>query len=321
MVIFLKNKIKEIYVEYKNDFIKYYNNIIKTIKMVKKFLINNLVTLKTRLLCYENRKKNLTITFIAIVFNLLLLNFYVSYGAYHIEQTLPFLQAVVGNHYKNQYDYVLFVYVENTDSYGIGNGEYRLANEIPIMGYNYSGYKCQNNSKLFFDEVTKTTNVTAIQKDICSIYFDSSGRSDLAVKIMLETDVESNTYSLNSTLPVFGYKYSYYECANNGKLEYNSNLHKVILESSGQEYCEVYFKKEKSDINVNLYVEEHIDAEKYVNRNTIPTNVIYKINENLSICKKENERIDAFISYVEGYIEIEVDSNASCDIYLEQYEE
>ncbi|MBE6156594.1 MAG: hypothetical protein E7161_02495 [Firmicutes bacterium] len=128
--------------------------------------------IKDILLKFENRKKNLTIIGILIVVHLFLLNLQVSYGFYQDTASFSLVNAVVGNLYLDDHDYVLLVYLENPDSTGSGSGTYYLADDIPTDGYSYSGYKCHNNSTLIFDDYTMTAIVTVEQTEVCSLYFD-----------------------------------------------------------------------------------------------------------------------------------------------------
>lgn len=318
----MKKNILKIYNEYKDEFLKYMRFFRKKLKKLYKKFLYYYNSVKRNILRKENRKKYLTTTGILIIGNLLLINIYISFGYYFEEASLSLIKATVGNMYLEEYDYVLLVYLENTDSTGNGNGKYHLSDSIPTLGYNYSGYKCQNNSTLVYDEETKTTSVTMEQKEICSVYFDVIGSMDLTVQIMLEDNIGSNTYSVSERIPAFGYKYSYYECANNGTLEYNSNLHTVKLSSSTKEFCSIYFTKESSDITVSLYVEETYQAGDYIERLSIPTNTSYTLNDSKSGCvNNNNERVDTDITYEDGYINIESSEIINCSIYLDKENE
>jgi len=276
---------------------------------------------KNNLLESKNRKKYLIITGALIIVHLLLINLYVSYGYYYDKISFSFIKAVVGNINLEKYDYILLVYTEDMDSAGNGNGTYHLTESIPTNGYNYSGYKCENNSTLLFDESTMVASVTTNQKDVCSIYFDTSGNIDVSVKIMLESDIGSNDYVVSDTIPVYGYVYSHYECDDNSTLEYKSELHSVVLSSNNQDNCTIYFSKQQENIFINLYVEENYQSGEYIEQLSIPSNIIYIINDSKTICtNKNNERIDTKVIYENGYIIIEPSNVATCDIYLDRNE-
>lgn len=317
----LKEKILEIY----NDYVEDAKILWKELKYKCWYFKRNykkiIAKVKEDLRSPKTRKKYLAGLAIVVLFNLLLVNLFVSFGYYNDTVTIPIVHAKVGNLYSNEYDYVLLVYLENTDEMGKGNGTYHLSSDIPYLGYSYSGYKCDHNSTLVYDDNTKVTSVTLNRKDVCSIYFDSISNFDISIKVMLEKEYNSNNYVLSERIPPFGYKYSYYECTNNSKLEYDSNLHKVKLSSSGKEYCSIYFNKEISDITVKLYVENTLNLEDYVERSTIPSNVSYSLNTSKSFCKNmNNERIDNNVSYTDGYINILSTEVSECSVYLDRNE-
>lgn len=169
----LKKKILEIYNNYKNDLIKRLKVIKhKLRKFIKKFK-KYFGIFKKNLLSHENRKKYLALMGILIIVNLLILiNFYTSSAYYYVENSFSLIRASVGNVYLRDYDYTLLVYLEESDDKGNGKGKYYLTDDIPSVGYSYSGYSCVNNSILIYDANTKTTSVTTDQKDVCSIYFN-----------------------------------------------------------------------------------------------------------------------------------------------------
>ena len=177
-------------------------------------------------------------------------------------------------------------------------------------------YKCKNESILTFNEDTKNASVTLDQKDVCSVYFNLIGSSDVTVNIMLEDEVDTNNYSLSKIIPYYGYKYSHYECDNNSTLTYDSNLHKVKIEASNKDLCSIYFKKEPVDLEILLYVQNKNG--NYNESNTIPSGNNYTINEEKSECINNNdERIETNISYTDGFIEVTSSEVAYCQVYLD----
>jgi len=277
--------------------------------------------IQANLLNYKNRKKYLTMTGILIFFNVLLINTYFSYGYYYINDSLSLLKAKVGNMY-NSFDYVLLVYKEDVKTSGNGSGKYLITESIPTFGYNYSGYRCQNGSILIFDEETKKASVTPIKKEVCSIYFDAIDGMDIAVKVMLEDDVGSSKYISSSSIPSYGYKFSYYKCKNNSSIDYNSEKHTIKISANSKEECNIYFTKERADISLRLYVEENYQTEDYIERVSIPSNNIYTLNKIKSYCENQkNERVETTITYKDGYINLGVEEISSCKIYLDKNEE
>lgn len=317
----MKEKILDIYNEYVIDAKKLGKEIKNKFKYFMNNFQDNLKDLKKDLTTPGVRKKYIAGVVILVILNLLIINLFISYAYYNDLATIPLIQAKVGSIYDKDSDYVLLVYLENTDEFGNGNKNYHLSNSIPHLGYSFSGYKCNNNSTLIYDEDTKVTSVTLNQREVCSVYFDITSPLDLTAKIMIEESVSSGTYKLSENIPIFGYKYSHYECKNNGNLEYDSKLHKIKLSSSGKDDCNVYFNKEVADIKMNLFVENTLNTEDYIERISIPSNIEYRLNESKSFCKNnKNERIENNITYNDGYINILAQEVSECSVYLDKNE-
>lgn len=355
MVIILKIKIPEIFNDYLIDIKKYYRiskNKLKKIYRTVRYHWNNpkskfgkkvipivnlilskinlfferiylalepyLNTLKNALFKSDNRKRNLALVGgFAVIFILALVSL-PSFAIYQDQFEFPILGGVVGDKYASQFDYTLLIYVEEANNSGEGSGTYNLTSDIPTLGYTYSGYNCKNDSTLIYDEETKFTSVTLDKKDICSVYFDLNGSSDITLKIMLEDAVESNTYSITSEIPYYGYKYSHYECDNNSTLYYDSNLHKVKIEAANKDLCSIYFQKEQADLEVQLFVENTYQSKNYKEALTIPSGNNYVLNEaNTECLNVNNERIETIVSYTDGYIDITSGEMAYCKVYLD----
>ena len=124
--------------------------------------------LKEYIFSAENRKRNLVTLGVFIILNLLIMNLYFSNAYYFVEASYPLIHAKVGNIYSLDYDYVFFIYLQDE----IDSSRYNLAGDIPLVGYSYSGYSCNNNSVLIYDDILKTTSVDLDKKDVCSVYFD-----------------------------------------------------------------------------------------------------------------------------------------------------
>lgn len=310
MVIILKKNYKI----YKDIIVKKLNyvfdNVKKLIEKGKVIFIKEFNIIKEYLLCAKNRRKNLTIFASLIVINLFIL---IGISTAFYENTAGFviLHGFVGDFQNANYDYVLKIYLENSNNLGVGNGTYHLASLVPNNGYSYSSYTCENNSVLTYD-TTNGANVILDEPDICSIYFNISNTVDVKVNINLEKEVGSNTYNLVSNIPYYGYTYDSYTCVNNSTLNYDSNTHKIIITNTEKDYCDIYYKKEETDIISNLYIETGLDTNKYTKKSSIPSNTIYELNTTRSSCTN-NE----VISYENGYIIIPYESNSTCDIYLD----
>ncbi len=338
----MKDKLKEILEEYQNDakrlwgLTKYkvrglykdklkgiledYQNDAKRLWGLTKYKARGLYKkFKESLDNPKNRLRYLVMASSFIIV-LLLANLYNSYGYYNDVASFSILGAKVGNLYVKDSDYVLLVYLENSNTSGEGNGDYRLGSNIPTFGYEYSGYKCKNNSQLIYDPDLKTTSVNLVQKDVCSIYFDLKVALDLTINVMLEDSPLSDTYTLSKYVPPYGYVYSHFECQNGGTIEYDANLHKAILTSQGKDYCNIYFNREKADITVNLYVENTYNTQDYIERVSIPSNVSYHLNSESYCVNMANERIADALDYQDGYIITTTNEIASCKVYLDRDE-
>lgn len=305
----LKKKLLEIYNDYMEEASMMWDSFKEKLILAKEQIIKSFKDPKTQ-------KKYIALTSLLIVITILLVNLYTSFAYYNDDEGYPILHAKVGNMYLNNYDYVLLVYLENADS--PDNSTYHLANNIPLTGYDYSGYSCQNNSTLLFDEDTRNTQVNLVKKDVCSIFFDLKGTLDIIVNIMLEDNVNSDKYTLGNNIPAYGYTYSHYECDNSSELEYDSNLHTVKFNTNKKDKCNVYFKKENSDIDIKLFVENTLDKNDYLERASIPSGRNYEINNERTTCSKNNgERVDIDMSYVDGYINASTTEKVSCNVYLD----
>ncbi len=301
------DNIKNIFNEYLEEGKEYY-------KIVKDFFLdykNIWPKIKKSIQNPLNRKKYATAVLILIFLNIFFIYQLFSFGYYYDGASFPIANTKVGNLYLKDYDYILLVYLQN------GDNNYKLVNEIPSSTYKYSGYRCNKGSVLVFDEDTRETSIDLFGKDVCSIYFDLEHESDIILNVMLEDNPDSDTYTVGDTIPIYGYKYDHYECDNNSTLNYDSNLHKVNLSTKSKEKCNIYFKKEPSDVIINLFVENNHNAEDFIERKNIPSDINYSLNTERSYCiSKTGERKDANLSYTDGYINLDTDEITECSVYL-----
>lgn len=323
-MINLKIKLQNIYKKYIKDYIeefkKYYHKFKKYLKKIyrkiKYHWHNPQSNLGKKIKEYlQTKPAKIGLSIMGVLLIIIIISSIIkpSHAIYQNEHQFSILNGIVGN---SQYDYTLLIYIENfTDNEG--SGKYSLSDNIPLFGYAYSGYNCKNNSVLIYDDVTKYTKVDLDKKDICSIYFDYTNSADITSTIMLEEAVNSNTYKAFDTIPYYGYRYSHYECENNSELTYDSNNHKINVKANSKDKCQIYFKKEESDIEVKLYVEDSINSNNYIEKNSIPSNKIYKLNEDKSECLNNNERTETEISYSNGYIEVISKEVTYCKVYLD----
>ena len=306
----MKQKIENI----KNIFNEYLEEGKEYYKIVKEFFLdykNIWPKIKKSIQNPENRKKYATAVLILIFLNIFFIRQFYSFGYYYNGADFPIVNSKIGNLYLKNYDYILLVYLQN------GDNNYHLVEEIPSNTYTYSGYKCDKGSILIFDEDTRETSVDLLGKDVCSIYFDLENKLDIILNVMLEDSSGSDTYTIHDNIPVYGYKYDHYKCDGKGTLTYDSNLHKVNLSTPSKEKCNIYFKKEESDVIVNLFIENTYNTEDFIERKSIPSGINYSLNTERSYCtSKIGERKDAHLSYTDGYINLDTDEITECSVYL-----
>ena len=308
---------KELIIKYKEYLNELLIKITNIIKVYKKNILKKYIIFKEYLLNPNNKRKNLTIILALIVINLFLLIFG-SNAYYQNESGIVLMHAYIGNINEQNYDYILKIYLENVNN----DNTYHLANSIPEYGYTYSNYVCKHNSDLVYDSTLNVVTVEAFGKDNCSIYFDLTSDSDIKININIEDEVNSNTYKLSSYVPYYGYDFDSFTCDNNSSVTFDSNNHKISINSLEKDNCNLYFKKINNDITINLYIETDIDTNEYIRKTTIPTNKNYSLNTTRTNCKDiNNNTINNQIDYTSGYINIETDYISSCEIYLDEENE
>lgn len=212
------------------------------VKLIR-YLINKYFIFKEKLLCAENRRKNLTTILVLLVLHLILL-ISTSNAYYQNESGLRLLHAIVGDIDSLNYDYVLRIFIEDSNN---DNKTYKLVNNIPTYNYQYSNYICNNNGELIYDSVNNTTSISLDGKESCSIYFDLISKPDIIVNIYLETDLDSNNYIRSDTIPNninYELNTTKSECLDknnniiNNNISYNNGL--ISIDTTRISNCEVY---------------------------------------------------------------------------------
>lgn len=282
---------------------------------IKNYIIFKYYSIKEYLLCAKNRKKNLTaISFLIVIHLLLLIS--LSNAFYFDEANISIMQALIGDFDQNNYDYTLKIYLENDDN--TGSKTYRLSDSIPNYNYTYSGYNCKNNSSLVYDEVNKVTNVTIDSKEYCSIYFDLVNHADIIVNIYKEDNLNTNNFTKDNYIPIYGYEYDQYICENNSELIINNNLHKIIVNTNNRDTCNIYYKKNKELIDIELYIEDGLNSNNYNKKGYIPYNINYEINSTKSKCYDSNNNIiNTPINYINGILDIDSNQINTCEVYMD----
>lgn len=284
-------------------FKKIINNIKKSYNVIVEYL-----------LAARNRKQNLTIIALLIVMNVFLLNSFYSYAYYNDYSSFVLVHSKVGNVKIKDADYSLQIFLENQND----KGSYSLGESIPYIGYTYSGYNCDNEGTLVYDEALKTTRATITNKNACSIYFDLTQDGDITVLVKTESDYNSGTYNSSKVIPYYGYSFNKVECENGGTGTYNVANHYLEINSSVKDVCTAFFNKKDTNNKVNLFLEDTYQSGNYINRNSFIKNINYNLNNAKSNCKNSNgEIINGNIEYTNGEINI-TGSNLTCDIYMDR---
>ena len=295
-------------IKLKRRIIYIYNSCIEKIKRIIELLKNIL---------FKNIYWKLFLqTIIVLVFiNIIMLTIFYSNAYYHNKTSVDIVRSRVGNISGYSNDYILLVYLEEPNSSN-ENRKYHLGETIPLIGYTYSGYICKNNSILYFDDVNKTASINLEKKEVCSIYFNLKEDIDFSIIIMLEDSYNSNTYTISNGIPYYGYRYNNFECSNNSTIEYNSNLHYFLFNGTKKDYCQVFFNKESTDINVNFYIKTNGE---YVESEIIPSNKNYTLNTQNTACFNTlNESVEGTVTYALGYINIDGENISYCQVYLDE---
>ena len=138
----------------------------------------------------DNYKKLLAIDLSLIVICLFLLVTYFSFAYYNNDLSIRFLNAKVGNFLTNNSDLSIVIYVQNAS----GTNKYRIASDVPELGYSFKEVSCKNDSIINYDDVTKQITVSVNQKDECSLFFDIEKTADLSMHIMIEENFNTEKY-------------------------------------------------------------------------------------------------------------------------------
>lgn len=298
-----QKKLIEIFNDYKEEFIIMKPKIKEKILIIKNNIKNFIKD--------PNTKKQRTIlSSIAIILTIFFFTKLISYGYYTDNSTLSLINTKVGDFDANKYDIVIRYYAKMLNN----NTVYKVVDKEPDAGYEYTGYKCKNNSTLSYNIETKEVSLTTDKKEICSLYFDNTISSDITLEFLIETSPNTKEYTLTEKLPLYGYTYDKYTCENNSTLIYDETTQKFKISANKKDKCKVYYNKLTADININIYA---IKNNSYVQITTIPEGNTYKINSDKTICKNmSNEKVDAKVTYTNKIINIDTKEKIICDVYL-----
>ena len=94
--------------------------------------------------------------------------------------------------YKSDVDlYVMMQDANGTHEHG--DKKYRIIDNIPAFGFNYSGYSCQNGSTVEIDNSTGNIKVLSNERDVCYAYYDGDlQKSDIIANVYVQKSVGGN---------------------------------------------------------------------------------------------------------------------------------
>lgn len=152
-------------------------------------------------------------------------------------------------------DVYILLESDTTDTTYVYNSKnYELNSVIPAYGYKYSEhYTCTNNSTLTYNSETKKVNVASSQKDVCYVYFDKNGSSDITVNTYVQDKYGSTTYTNVSYIPankIYTLNTTSSSCTpvsssdTAGVITYEEGY--IYVEATGQQVCNVYLDLESN---------------------------------------------------------------------------
>lgn len=258
----------------------------------------------------DNYKKFLAIDLSLIVICLFLLVAYFSFAYYNNDLSIRFLNAKVGNFLTNNSDLSIVIYVQNAS----GTNKYRIASDVPELGYSFKEVSCKNDSIINYDDVTKQIAVSVNQKDECSLFFDIEKTADLSMHIMIEENFNTEKYIESTKIPIFGYIFKNSSCENGSNVTYNEEDNSLYLTASQNDNCYVYFDINDQNIRANIYLNHSGTLELL---DALDKTKDYTVNAK-SECRVNYNKVNSDITYENGKIVINTSSNAMCDVILDE---
>lgn len=120
----------------------------------------------------------------------------------------------------------------------IDSNNYVHSKNIPVYGYMYSHYECQNNSIINYDSNIHIINMEAEIEDTCTLYFKKES-NDIAIDIYINDKLEetipgNQKYILNNSKS---------ECYKNNEkvnaiINYNNGY--IVINNESVDYCKIY---------------------------------------------------------------------------------
>jgi len=290
------------------------------------------------------RKKAYLLGIISFFAFVLFFGFKAAYAYYNVSSPLSIIAGTIGDFDTGNAEVNMIIYKET----GKGTNVFVKSYAVPALGYKFNDdltsctrpceddedknchITCGKNStcKYEYNEPSNDFSITSSHKLTCKFYFNASEASDMNVFVMLENNEGNKTYnqkkySLNEVIPAYGYKYVGYTCDNEETLEsfeYDSETKKFIIATTTSNVCYAYFDKYgSSDTLVNVYVQSEKGSKVYETVNTIPANKTYVLStsEKSACYDSNNNELNTSIVYENGYIDIAVNKNQTCNVYLD----
>lgn len=274
---------------------------------------------------YQKRKKIVLSSILILIGFLFLWGFNTVNAYYNSKTDFSFLGTTIGDFDIGDGDINLVLYKESDD------GKYNLTKSIPLIGYYLNNDKtdCSNkNTVISYENATNEVNIETDSQTTCRIYFDQLGESDVRAYMLVETtngeySYNGKTYNLSNKVPDVGYEYLTYACQNPEavtEIDYDGQTRTFTYKSTDRNICYIYFNAlSNPDVTLNIYIQETMGSESYMNVTNIPTLYTYKLNSTKSYCLDlDNNNIgSAVLSYADRKISVEVEYAGVCYVYLD----
>ncbi len=216
---------------------------------------------------------------------------FVTYALYQSVDVTPIVGATVGE--IPELD--IRIMVEGRDASGKGTNSYEIYSYIPKAGYEYNSKlsKCSRGSKINYDKEKFEAKIDSKGHDTCYLYFDATADVDFTLKIYTQDKNDlgqgiEDTYTLieNGALPKSGYIFNKTKsyCDKTSSIDYDSVDNMFMIESSEKDTCYAYMDAVEADVVLKIYTQNAKNSDKYTEVNTIPSNVFYNLNTELSSC-------------------------------------
>ncbi len=296
------------------------------------------INTKSKKSIIKNKFFMFPIMFLAIL--ILICGIQSAYAYYYKEDSLPILSSLVGDFDLGDGDINIIIFKETT----VDSEEFVKTYAIPAVGYSFNQNRttCQSPSHqkvicekdnpnvdchYTYNEDTKDIELTSNQKVTCKFYFEKDYNNDIELYIMMQDTNGTHShkdkmYRNVDNIPAYGFTFSEGECENGSTVELDPETGKIKVTSSQKDICYAYYdgNLQNADIIMNVYAQKVVGGE-YTKINTINTSKKYKLNDEQTKCKKQDENqtlSEIKPTYSGGFIELpETTEKLICDAYLD----